>query len=126
MLPYLAASGHNLYTKSARVYLQQMTDLKDEHPDAQQRFEDGFHTIRRSDRQWTGLSSDLLIEQDMMRSLKSSGGLTRWRGMTEHQRLVWLISMPACAEINQEMQELRGELHHWGAKQGHERSKTNL
>ena len=26
--------------------------------------------------------------------------------MTEHQRLVWLLSMPACAEINQAMQEL--------------------
>ena len=51
MLPYLAASGHNLYTKSARVYLQQMTDLKAEHPDVQQRFDDGFHAIRRSDRQ---------------------------------------------------------------------------
>ena len=106
MLPYLAASGHNLYTKYARVYLQQMTDLKAEHPDVQQRFDDGFHAIRRSDRQWAGLSSDLIIEQVMMRSLKTSGGLTRGRGMTEHQRLVWLLSMPACAEINQAMQEL--------------------
>ena len=26
--------------------------------------------------------------------------------MTEHQRLVWLLSMSACAEINQAMQEL--------------------
>ena len=26
--------------------------------------------------------------------------------MTEQQRLVWLLSMPACAEINQAMQEL--------------------
>ena len=42
----------------------------------------------------------------MMRSLKSSVGLTRGRGMTEHQRLVWLLSMLACAEINQAMQEL--------------------
>ena len=106
MLPYLAASDHNLYTKSARVYLQQMNDLKAEHADVQQRFDDGFHAIRRSDHHWTGLSSDLIIEQVMMRSLKSRGGLTRGRGMTEHQRLVWLLSMPVCAEINQAMQEL--------------------
>ena len=96
ILPYLAASGHNMHTKSARVYLQQMTDLKAEHPDVQQRFDDWFHTIRRSDRQWVGLSSNLIIEQVMTRSLKSSAELTRGRGMTEHQRLVWLLSTPAC------------------------------
>ena len=77
MLPYLAASGHNLYTKCARVYLQQMANLKEEHPDVHQRFEDGLHVIRRSDRLWAGLSSDLIIEQVLMRSMKTSGGLTR-------------------------------------------------
>ena len=30
---YISASGHNRYTKSARVYLQQMATLKEEHPD---------------------------------------------------------------------------------------------
>ena len=60
MLPYMTNSGQNLYTKSARIYLQQMTDRKAEHPDVQQRFDDGFHAIRRSDRQWAGLSSDLI------------------------------------------------------------------
>ena len=91
MFPYLAASGHNLYTKSARVYLQQMANMKEEHPDAHQRFEDGLHVIRRSDRLWAGLSSDLIIEQDLTRSMKTSGGLTRGRGLTEQQRLLWLL-----------------------------------
>ena len=43
-----------------------------------------------------------------MRSLKTSGGLTRGRGMTENHRLLWLLSSPACAEVNQAMQELTG------------------
>ena len=43
-----------------------------------------------------------------MRSLKSTGGLTRRSGMTERQRLTWLLSMPACAETNLAMQELTG------------------
>ena len=43
----------------------------------------GFHVIRRSDRFWAGLSSDLVIEQVLMRSVKSSGGLTHGRGMAE-------------------------------------------
>ena len=105
MLPYLAASGHNLYTKSVRVYLQQMTNLKAEHPHVQKHFEEGFHVIRRSDRLWAGLSTDLVIEQVLMRSLKTSGGLTRGRGMTENQRLLWVLSRPACADINQAMQQ---------------------
>ena len=33
-------------------------------------------------RTWAGLSTDLMIEQVMMRSLKASGGITRGRGMT--------------------------------------------
>ena len=43
-----------------------------------------------------------------MRSLKTSGGLTRGRGLTEQQCLIWLLSMPACAETNHIMQELTG------------------
>lgn len=108
MLPYLAAAGHNLYTKCARVYLQQMLNLKTEHPNVQQHFEEGLHVIRRSDRLWAGLSPDLVIEQVLMRSMKTSGGLTRGRGMTEQQRLLWLLSMPACAEVNQAMEALTG------------------
>ena len=43
-----------------------------------------------------------------MRSLKTSGGLTRGSGFTEIQRLVWLLAMPACADVNHSMQELTG------------------
>ena len=43
-----------------------------------------------------------------MRSLKASGGLTRGRGMTERQRVIQLLFMPACAEMNRAMAELTG------------------
>jgi hypothetical protein len=39
MLPYMAASGHNNYTKSATLYLQEMSNLKAQHPGVQQRFD---------------------------------------------------------------------------------------
>ena len=98
MLPYLAASGHNLYVKCARLYLQSMNNFRDDHPAVYRDFVSGLHVVRRSDRPWAGLSTDLVIEQVLMRSLKTSGGLTRGRGFTEQQRLIWLLSMPACAE----------------------------
>ena len=72
--------------------------------------------VRRSDRFWAGLSSDLIIEKVLMRSMKVSGGLTRGRGMTEQQRLIWLLSMPACAEVNKSMQELTGVSYNTGER----------
>lgn len=114
MLPYLAAAGHNLYVKSARLYLQIMEDLPNQHPDVYQSFLSGLHVVRRNDRFWAGLSTDLAIEQILMRSLKTSGGLTRGSGMTEQQRLVWLQSAPTCAETNRMMQELTGVQYNSG------------
>jgi len=46
--------------------------------------------------------------QVLMRSLKTSGGLTRGHGMTGRQRGIWLLFMPACAEMNRTMLELTG------------------
>lgn len=57
--------------------------------------------IRRSDRLWIGILPDLAIEQCLMRSLK-------FTGLTESQRHVWIFSTPACAELNNAMQELTG------------------
>ncbi len=67
MLPYFAASGHSLYAKSAYVYLQIMLRLPQTHPDAHLKFMEGYHVVRRSDRFWAGLSTDLIIEQVLMR-----------------------------------------------------------
>ena len=108
MLPYLAAAGHNLYTKSVRLYLQSMSSLETNHPYVHRKFEARFHVVQRSNRLWIGLSTDLVIEQVLMRSLKTSGSLTRGRGMTERQWVIWLLSMPACAEMNRAMLELTG------------------
>lgn len=114
MLPFLAASGHNHYKKSSWLYLQSMARLESENPELYQDFMSGFHVVRRSDRYWAGLSTDLVIEQVLMRSLKTSGGLTRGRGMTERQRLTWLLSRPACAEASNAMQELTGMMYNSG------------
>ena len=99
MLPYFAAAGHTLYC-------QQMQDLPNTHTQVNRSFLNGLHVVRRSDRFWAGLSTDLIIEQVLMRSMKTTGGLTKGTGMSETQRLVWLMSMPSCADINNSMQNL--------------------
>ena len=108
MLPYFAAAGHSLYAKSAYVYITSMQNLEDTHPEVFHQFKVCHHVFRRSDRYWAGLSTDLVIEQVLMRSVKSSGGLMRGRGMGEAQRAEWLLSMPACADINNAMVDLSG------------------
>lgn len=45
---------------------------------------------------------------------EASGGLTRGRGMTELPCLRWPLSMPACAEVNNAIQELAGVNHYTG------------
>lgn len=83
LLNLFAASGHLNYAKSGRLYFQMMRELPDKHPWLYQKFSEGHHCIRRSDRYWSGLWTDLCIEQILMRSMKARGGLTRGGGMTE-------------------------------------------
>jgi len=100
MLNLFAATGHANYAKSGRLYLQLLCDLEERHEWLYSMFNDnGYHTVRRSDRTWAGLSTDLVIEQVMMKSLKSRGGLTHGRGMTESVRLQWVHSMHKCADV---------------------------
>ena len=74
MLPYLAASGHSLYAKSARIYLQTILSLEQDYPDVHRNFTQDFHVARKSSRPWAGLSTDLMIAQVLMRNMKTSGG----------------------------------------------------
>ena len=109
MLLYFTASGHNNYAKSAHVYTQDMMELEQLNPDMFCQLNSGLFVIRRSDRLWAGLPSDLVIEQVLMRSLKTNGGLTRGWGMEETRRLRWLLVMSACAEMSEVMQEMTGK-----------------
>ena len=123
MLPYFAAAGHNMYAKSAYIYVMSMINLQKAHPDVHSKFMEGYHVLRRSERYWAGLSCDLVIEQALMRSVKTSGGLTRGRGMTEVQRSQWLLSMPSCAAVNEAMQNLTDVGYH--TSEQHKESSTS-
>ena len=59
---------------------------------------------RRCEKQWVRLSSNLLIEQGLMRS----GALTIGRGIDESRRTIWSLQMPACVSTNHPMQEFSG------------------
>ena len=63
----------------------------------------GYHIVRRSNRYWAGLWTDLTIEQVMMITIKSRGGLTRGRGMSEIVRMLWIYSMHRCSQVHESM-----------------------
>ena len=60
-----------------------------------------------------------------MRSVKTTGGLTRGRGITGIQRLVWLLSMRFTAEVNSSVQCLT-EVRYVTSDQHKESSKLRI
>ena len=108
VLNLFAATGHFNYAKSARFYVQQMQQLDMTHPWLFEMFSNGFHAVRRMNRHWSGLWSDLVIEQTLMRSMKTRGGLTRGRGMTDSLRHLWVQSMHSTAMVHDAMMALSG------------------
>jgi len=57
------------------------------------------HCVRRSERFWTALSTDLVIEQTTMKAIKSRGGLTHGRGLSESLRILWVKTMHKSAGV---------------------------
>ena len=107
MIPYFHAPGHLAYAKYAHLYLQQMSDLdiKMTQDEFQEFSSSGSFTIRCSSKLWAGVWNDMTIEQVLMRAMKTSGGLTRGRGLTDSVLSRWVLSMPSCTELNRNFEE---------------------
>lgn len=106
MIPFFFASGHYLYAKAALLYVQSMFDLKEKMDIVEyDKFcNKGFCTMRRSNRFWSGIWSDMTIEQVLMRAMKCSGGLTHGRGLTENVIGKWILSRVAVLEVGNTME----------------------
>ena len=76
-----------------------MNELQNIQPHIYKNFQNGLHCTRRSDRFWAGLSTFWMIEQALLRSVKTSDELTRGKGLSEMQRLVWLMSTTPCRPL---------------------------
>lgn len=105
MIPFFHASGHFQYARCAHLYLQDMIQLETRMtPYEYQLFvKKGYFTIRRGDTFWSGVWSDMTIEQTLMRSMKSCGGMTRGRGITDSTLTKWLqatlVSNAICSAL---------------------------
>ena len=110
MIPLFHAAGHIAYAKAARLYLDQMKGLMDI-MSAEQYYaftKRGYFTIRRTDKFWSGNFSDQTIEQDLMRLLKTSGGMAHGRGITDSTLSKWVHAMPRCIPICDALESFTG------------------
>ena len=58
-----------------------------------------------------GASSDHIIEETLMQSLKSTGSVTRGKGIEEVQCNIYNLSQPACAKVSTSIEELTETKH---------------
>lgn len=110
MLPYFHASGHFLYAKCSHLYLQDMHNLKNTMPaDEYECFTSkGGFTVRRSNKLWCGTWSDMIIEQSLMKTMKTAGGLTHGRGVSEGVISRWTQGMTSLQHICDEIEDFCG------------------
>lgn len=110
MLPYFHASGHFLYAIDAHLYLQDMAVLHEKIPQEElEKFTTGgYFTIRRTNKFWSGIMSDMTIEQTLMRSMKTSGGLTKGRGITDNVLTRWTMSMVFLQNVFEQVENFCG------------------
>ena len=92
MLNLFAATGHNNYAKSCRLYIQSAEELSLNNQHVYQQFLHGNHTVKRTQTNWSGIWTDLSIEQILMKSLKGRSGIIG-RGITKNVMNVWTTTM---------------------------------
>ena len=110
MIPHFHAAGHLPYAKSARLYLQQMNFIQQVmSPEEYTLFSSkGYFTIRRVNEFWSGNFSDQTIEQFLMRMLKTSGGMTHGRGITDSTLTKWVHALPYCVPVCDALEKFTG------------------
>ena len=105
MLPFFAAAGHNKYVKAVTLYLQNVKNLCN---CLKTKYEKGLFTIWRKDKLfWSGTFTDQVIEQDLMLSGKTEGGLINITHK-EAARTKWLLSAHVVANYSQALRDLTG------------------
>ena len=110
MLPFFHAAGHMAYARYAHLYVQQMENLHNVLPVEEfKKFnEQGFFTVRRTEKFWSGVWTDLVIEQDLMRVLKSAGGLTHGRGLSDCSLTKFVLAQPLCWKVCTALEKMVG------------------
>ncbi|KAJ8951532.1 hypothetical protein NQ314_007663 [Rhamnusium bicolor] len=66
------------------------------------------HVVRRNNKLWSGTPLDMIIEQELMRHMKTSGGLTHGREITDSTLSRWITGMPHCLKVTEALESFSG------------------
>lgn len=128
MMPFFHSCRHFNYAKSAQLYVQDMLELKTKMTSVSEYnkfINQEFFTIRRSNKFFSGTSTDMVIEQSLMRSIHSIGGLSRGRGITESVATSWLNSLTCCTYVNDDFEDFC-KLHRTSSEQHKDSRDSNI
>ena len=85
-----------------------MRKLPETHPLLHAQFINGHLTVQKTSQNGIDIWTDLAIEQTLMCSIKSRGGLTGGCGMTESVRHALVLGLSQVATIHYAMVQLTG------------------
>ena len=124
MLNLFAATDHSSYARTCRLYLQLISSLENDNHEVHAEFLARNHTVRPSEKAWSGIWTDLAIEQVLM-SLEGRGGVVS-KDMTENVTNMWTKTLHRWAEISDAVDNLltstscsnkhKGSISHIGYK----------
>ena len=72
MIPFMVAAKHTRYMSCIPLYLRDMKDLPEMHPDVYENFMLGWFTVRQSKADFNGVWSDMALEQTYNKEGKTS------------------------------------------------------
>ena len=97
MLNVFSATGHVNYVKSVRLHLQNMLEIETDYIWVYTNFiEHGYHIVRRSDKYWSGLWSDVITEHALESIEKSRITNNRVRCYRKRQTIMGAKHAPSC------------------------------
>lgn len=108
MLPVFNSAGHFNYAKGAQIYLQDMVQLPKNLSEAEFHLftTKGFFTVRRTDKAWAGIWSDMTIEQTLMRIIHTGPqGLSHGRSMLDSVISRFINGMPYAFDIMNQLED---------------------
>lgn len=108
MLPLFHASGHFAYAKSGQIYLQDAEELEGKMTETEyySYANNGYFTIRRSDKPFSGLWSDMIIECTLNRFFGTD--LRHGRGVMPSVVTRYLAAMPSAFSIMENLENYCG------------------
>ena len=106
MLPWFAVYGHTNYTRWGAIYLADMKNIEETHPDIFTEFVNGSFVLKKTGHRFNQISTDQALEH-VNRICKVAGGLI---GITrlESARERWCLTLNQRSDISQQTMDMYG------------------